>query len=332
MNTRRKMFIALAAGALAVPFTALGQQKQRVYRVGILSSGSLSSGSQTFIGHLIEAFLQGLRELGYVEGTNVLIERRFAEGHLDRLPALAADLVQQKVDVIFVAGSFPAQPAKQATRTIPIVFSNVHDPVGMGLVASLARPGGNMTGTSNIASELSAKRLELLKEAYPNISRVAVIVPSDAFAAVQFAEVQGAAKVLRIEALSVEVRDRDDFERAATLLRQWRADSIFVVQSPTNLYKRKLLAEFAAKMRLPSVGGAREFADAGHILSYGANLELLYQQAATYVDKILKGAKPSELPVEQPTKFELVINMKAAKALGLTIPHSVLLRADKVIE
>ena len=327
IHRRRILLIAIGAGALAAPFTALAQQKQRIYRIGILASG----GSK-LVGHLVEAFIQGLRELGYVEGKNLLIDRRFGENNLERLRALAADLVRRRVDIILVAGTIAAQPAKQATSTIPIVFCNVHDPVGMGLVANLARPGGNMTGISNLAPELSAKRLELLKEAFPKTSRVAVIVSSEAATAIQFAEVQVAAKALGVETIPVEMQRRDDFERAITRLREWRVNALFVIQTPTHFQNRKLLAEIAAKMRVPSVSSSEEFAEVGHVISYGPHLQTLYRHAASFVDKILKGAKPAELPVEQPTTFELVINVKAAKALGLTIPQSILLRADRVIE
>ena len=302
---------ALLIGLVVAPLTVLAQERQRVYRVAILSSSS-----QTLVGHLMEAFMHGLRELGYVEGKNLLIERRFAGGNLDRLPALAAELAKHRVDLIFVAGTIAAEPARQATSTMPIVFANVHDPVGLGLVESLARPGVNMTGTSSLAPELSGKRLELLKEAFPRISRVAVIISCDASTAVQFAEIQRGAEVLGVRVLSVEVQNRDDFERVLALLREWPADSMFVVQTPTNFYNRRLLAELAAKMRLPSVSSSEEFAEAGHIISYGANLKALYRRAASYVDKILKGAKPGDLPVEQPTTFELVINLRRAKTLA----------------
>ena len=327
MISRRKLLGALGVSALAAPFATRAQPKQRVYRLGILSSGS-----PKFVGHLIEAFLQGLRDLGYAEGRNILIERRFAEGNFDRLPALAADLVRQEVDVIFVAGTLAAQPARQATGNIPIVFANVQDAVGLGLVASLARPGGNLTGTSNVGPELSAKRLALLKETVPSASRVAVLVSRDASAAVQFAVVQRASRVLGLETLWVDVGNRGDLERAIALIRQWRADSMFVVQGPTTFYMQEPIAELAATLHLPSVCGTREFAEAGHLMSYGAHLEAIYRHTATYVDKILKGAKPSELPVEQPTRYELVINMRVAKALGLRVPREILLRADKVIE
>ena len=327
MMKRRKLLIALGAGALAASLASFAQQQQKVYRVGILGTGTAASFSSYY-----EAFSQGLGELGYVEGKNISIERRFADGNPDRLPALAAELVQQKVDVIFASNTSSVQAARQVTGTIPIVFAVVGNPIGAGFVASLARPGGNITGASGIQWELSAKRLQILKEAFPNVSRVAVVVSSEPVVATQFAEVQRAAKILGMEVMSIEVRRRDDFEQGFTLLRKWRADSIYVAESPTNAFNSKLLAEFAAKIRLPAAYASKQYVEAGGLMSYGANYEALYRRAATYVDKILKGAKPADLPVELPTKFELVINMKTAKALGIKIPDAIRLRADEVIE
>ena len=333
MITRRRLVLALGAGALASPLASFAQQ-QKVYRVGMVTSDDPATS-----GHLAGAFTQGLRELGYIEGKNILIDRRFAEGNLDRLPALAANLVQQKVEVMFAPDGESARAAKQATGTIPIVFASVSDPIGSGFVASLPRPGGNITGISNFAQELSAKRLELLKEAFPKISRAAVFVSSESIAAVQFAEVQRAAKALGMEVLSVKAQLRDDIEQGFAQLRtwhaelrKWRANSMYFLETTNNYYNRWLLAEFAAKMRLPAIFGSKDYVKAGGLMSYGVSYESNYRRAATYVDKILKGAKPGDIPVEQPTRFELVINMKTAKALGIKIPNSILLRADTVIE
>ena len=334
MITRRRLVLAIGAGVLAAPFAAIAQQQQRIYRIGMVTSNDRLTSA-----HLTEAFTQGLRELGYIEGKNILIDRRFSEGNLDHLPALAANLVQQKVEVIFAPDGESARAAKQATGTIPIVFASVSDPIGSGFIASLARPGGNITGISNFAQELSAKRLELLKEAFPKIKRAAVFVSSEPIAAVQFAEVQRAAKALGMEVLAVKVQLRYDIEQGFAQLRtwhaelrKWRADSMYFLETTNNYYNRKLLAEFVAKMRLPAIFGSKDYAEAGGLMSYGVSYESNYRRAATYIDKILKGAKPSDIPVEQPTKFELVINRKTAKALRLTIPQQFRLRADKVIE
>ena len=329
-STRRAFLLAAAAWpVLAVPLASFAQQ-QKVYRVGMLSTAST-----TTAGHMFDAFIQGLRELGYVEGKNILIERRFAEGNVDRLPALAAELVQQKVDVIFASNTPTTKAAKQMTGTIPIVFVNVTDPVGSGFVASFARPASNITGISNFNIELSAKRLQLLKEAFPKISRVAVFASSDSRESATFAQVaeaERAAKALRIEVLLTDLQRRDDLERELALVRKWRADSLYFVDAPKNFFNRKLLVEFASKTRLAAVCPAKEYVEAGGLMSYGASFEAQYRRAATFVDKILKGAKPGDIPVEQPTKFELVINMKTAKALGIKFPNSILVRADNVIE
>ena len=324
MKTRRQLLVALGAGALAAPFQSLAQQQQKVRRVGSLNSGAPNE--------LTEAFTLAHRELGYVEGKNVLIERRFAEGRLDRLPALAADLRERTVEVIVSGGTPASQAAKEAAGKIPIVFVNASDPVGMGFVASLARPGGNITGISNIGHELTAKRLQLLKEAFPKSSRVAVFVTSDPIVASHAPEIQRAVKALAIEVLSVELLRPDGFEQALALLSKWRADSMYFLETADHFVNRKLLAEFAAKIRLPAIYPARQYAEAGGLMSYGANYEANFRRAAIFVDKILKGAKPADLPVELPTRFELVINMKTAKALGITISKELLFRADRVIE
>ncbi len=312
----------LGCGAMAE-----AQQPGKVPRIGFLVDGSPSSHSTR-----IEAFRQGLFQLGYVEGKNIAIEYRYAEGRFDRVPVLAGELVRLKVDVILTSGP-SATAAKQATGTIPIVFVAVPDPVGGGLVDSLARPGGNITGLTNINVELAGKRLELLKETFPRVSRVAVIRdPNSSTAALSWRELEVAAKVLGVQLQSLEVRAPDDFAGAFRSATRKSANALIVLSSPLIVDQRKRIADLALKNRLPSMFASSEYTDAGGLMSYGPNIPEQYHRAATYVDKILKGTKPADLPVEQPMKFELVINLKAAKQIGLTIPQSVLFRADKVIK
>jgi len=287
--------------------------------------------------HLQESFRQGLRDLGYIQGRNIVIEIRDAEGKPERLPALAAELVALKVDVIVTGGGTPpALAAKQATKTIPIVFSSAPDPVTDRLVTSLARPGGNVTGSSNLNPELVGKCLEQLTQAVPRISLVAVLWQSGFMdertdrEMLKAADV--AARALRVRLQVVEARVPGDIDRAFSKMTGERADALTVLPSAMLFTERRRLVDLAAKHRLPAVYVQREFVDAGGLMSYGPNLADLFRRAATYVDKILKGAKPADLPVEQPTKFELVINLKAAKALGLTIPQSLLGRADEVMQ
>jgi putative ABC transport system substrate-binding protein len=321
----------LAAGALlASPLVAEAQQAPRIARIGFLGDRSGNSP------HLREVFLQGLRDRGYFEGRNVVIEYRFSERKLEQFPALAAELVSLKVDVI-VAGNKPlALSAKQATRTIPIVFAASIDPVTDGLVTSLARPGGNVTGLSMLAPELVGKRLEQLKQAIPGISRVAVLwhsgVLSDRTGKDMLKGAEVAARALGVRPQFVKVQGPEDFDRAFSEMTRARAGALTVLPSNMFLNERSRLVDLAAKNRLPAVYGVREFVDVGGLMAYGPDLADMFRRAATYVDKILKGAKPADLPVEQPTKFELVINLKTAKALGLTIPQSLLQRADEVIE
>jgi len=329
--TTRRAFIGTLTGAfLAGPLTAEAQQAAKVARIGYLTINVAAAP------HLPEAFRQGLRDLGYVEGRNVVIEYRDAEGKVERLPALAAELVALKVDVILVPGTLPALAAKQATRTLPIVFANVGDAVTSGLVESLARPGGNVTGLSILAPELVGKGLELLKQAVPGVSRVAVLwtpggVPERTGKdMLKEAEVAGRALGVRVQ--FVEARGPADIDRAFSDITRARAGALTVLGSAMFFNERRRLVDLAAKNRLPAVYPWREFVDAGGLMSYGPNFADLYRRAATYVDRILKGAKPGDLPVEQPTKFELVINLKTAKALGLTIPQSLLQRADEVIQ
>jgi putative ABC transport system substrate-binding protein len=287
---------------------------------------------------LVEAFHQGLRELGWVEGQNIAMESRYAEGRYERLPALAAELVRLKPDVIVAGITAAALAAKNVTRTIPIVVGVSLDPVGSGLVASLARPGGNVTGLSLMGVEITAKQMELLKEAVPKVSRVAVLrypgAPPSTHPThpAMVKEAERAARLLGIQLQVLAARGPEDFDSAFSAMARERAEALLVLPDAMFTLQRTRLAELAAKHRLPAMYGLKEHAEAGGLIAYGADLRYNYRRAAAYVDKILKGAKPADLPVEQPMKFELVINMKTAKALGLTIPPSVLVRADHVIE
>jgi putative ABC transport system substrate-binding protein len=298
--------------------------------------GYLSSSDPATESARSEGIRLALRQLGYIEGQNIAIEYRYAEGKLDRLPELAAELVRLKVDIIVAAGgSGSTQAAKNATKTIPIVMgSSPNDPVEAGLVESLARPGGNVTGITNLSGELGGKRLELLKEAVPRVSRVAVLHdPASRGSVFELKEVlPGAARALGLTIQPWEVRGADGFERVFAALSKERPDGLYVPAGPLTRDNRKRIAAFALKSRLPSVYSTREAVDAGGLMYYGADLADIYRRAATYVDRILKGAKPADLPVERPTKFELVFNLKTAKHIGVTIPQSLLYRADKVIK
>jgi putative ABC transport system substrate-binding protein len=313
----------------AAPLTAGSQPGGKVYRIGFITTGSPKETQ-----HLLKALDEGLRERGYVDGRNIVFERRFAEGRQERLPALAVDLVRLKVDVI-VTGSNPVITAvKQATSTIPVVMAVSRDPVGSGFVASLARPGGNITGFSNDpGADIQAKNMELLKEAVPRMARVAYLwnpVPPGADAYRRVAET--AARNVRATWQSVEVRQSNELEGAFAAMVRERADAVLVAQDPVFISARTQIVLLAARHRLPAIYGNREYAEAGGLMSYGPNIADQFRGAAAYIDKILKGAKPGDLAVEQPTKFELVLNLKAANALGLAIPRSLLLRADQVIE
>ncbi len=318
----------LCAVLLAFAVIAEAQQPARIPRIGILVAASAS-----FNLPRVEAFRQRLRELGYVEGKNIVIEYRYAEGKLDRLPDLVAELVQLKVDVIVTAGGTATLAAKKAGVTMPIVFGNVGDPVGTGIVSSLARPGGNITGLSMMAPDLDGKRLELLKEAFPKIARVAFLwVPVDSRGNLALTEMEAAAKALGLKLQSLEVRVLEDFDGAFARAKRDGAQALITFPSAlVNTAQRQLL-DFAAKNRLPAMYPYSEFVEAGGLMSYAPNIADLFRRAATFVDKILKGAKPADLAVEQPTKFEFVINLKAAKQIGLTIPPKVLAQADKVIK
>jgi putative tryptophan/tyrosine transport system substrate-binding protein len=322
----RKTFasVALCALLLALSFPARAQQPKKVPRIGYLGGASPSADAAR-----VEAFRQGLRELAYVEGKNIVIEYRYAEGKLDRLPALAAELVRLTVDIIVSAGPQSTRAAKEATNTIPIVMTNEGDPVGTGFVASLAQPGGNITGLSTLAPELSGKRLELLKEIVPKLSRVAVLGdPNNPGTAQSLRETELAAGAFGVKLQYLDVSDPKDIATAFQAATKGRAEAVLVLQSAVLASQRTQII----KSRLPAIYDRREFVDDGGLMSYGTNLADLARRAATYVDKILKGAKPADLPVEQPTKYELVINLKAAKQIGLTIPPNVLGRADKVIK
>jgi putative ABC transport system substrate-binding protein len=327
---RREFIGTLAGGLVAAPLAAEAQQAAKVARIGYLANNLAASP------HLPEAFRQGLRDLGYVEGRSVVIEYREAEGKFERLPALAAELVALKVDVIVAAVILAALAAKQATRTIPIVFAAVADAVGSGLVTSLARPGGNVTGLSALGPALVGKCLELLKQAVPGVSRVAVLwqprAQGERTERDMLKEAEVAARALGVRLQFVEARGPEDFDRAFSEMTRARAAALNVLPSSMFFGERRRLVDLAAKNQLPAVYLSREFVDAGGLMAYGPNVADLYRRAATYVDKILKGTKPADLPVEQPTKFELVINLKTAKTLGLTIPPSLLGRADQVIQ
>jgi len=313
---------------LALPFPARAQQPTKIPRIGYLSGTSPSTSSARR-----EAFRQGLRELGYVEGKNIIIEWRYAEGKLDRLPALAAELLRLKVDIIISAGLGPTRAAKEATNTIPIVMTNEGDPVGTGIVASLARPGGNITGLSTLAPELSGKRLELLKEIIPKLSRVAVFRTSTQPGNAQMLrEVELAAKAFGVQLQYLDVLSPKDIETAFRAAIKGRAEAVLMMAAGVVVgSQRAQIADLAIKSRLPVMYSSQAFVEGGGLMTYGVNQTDLDRRAATYVDKILKGRTPADLPVEQPMKFEFIINLQAAKKIGLTFPPNVLVRADRVI-
>jgi putative ABC transport system substrate-binding protein len=323
MNNKKVICLALGAVLLALSLSAEAQQAGKVHRIGYLFTGMLPPNE----------FLQGLRNLGYVEGQNIIVEYRGAEGKEDRLPTLAADLVRLKVDVIVAPSRVAAQVAKQATTTIPIVYMGGADPVAAGLVASIARPGGNITGILELSRELTAKRLELLKEAFPKISRVAVLAraPNPGTAA-WLEEMKVVAPSLGLKLQPLEVQGPADFDVAFKSATKGQADALIELPNPLFHANRKRIVEFANQKRLPAIFHSRDFVDAGGLMFYGENDADTLRRLVSYVDKILKGAKPADLPVEQPTKFELIINLKAAKQIGLTIPPNVLARADRVIK
>ena len=325
--TRVALIVTIALAILALPLAAGAQQAGKVRRIGFLGSDPAGASS------LIEAFRQGLRDLGWVEGQNIIIEYRWTQGKVDRLPELIADLIRVKVDLIFAPNSTSVEPARRATSTIPIVFAAHADPVGLGHVSSLARPGGNITGLSQLLTELSAKELELLKETVPGVSRVAVLRnPTTPSHTPALKAVEDAARTLGLQLQVLEAGNPDEFKPAFTAMTRNRAGALLVLASPLYFVQRARLVELALKHRLPAMFGARENVEAGGLMSYAPDLRDLFRRSAIYVDKILKGTKPADLPVEQASKYELVINLKTAKALGLTLPQSVLIRADHDIQ
>jgi putative ABC transport system substrate-binding protein len=318
----------LSAMLSALSYAASAQQRGKAPRIGVLVASSPRANT------LVEPFRQGLRELGYVERKNVVLEYRYAEGKLDRLPELAAQLVSVEVNVIVTQSPPAIRAAHRATKTIPIVMVGGGDPVEQGFVKSLARPGGNLTGLSSMSLELAGKRLEILKEAFPRISRVAVFWSgvSGGASVRQLKDVEAAAPAFGIQIQPVEVARPDDFDNAFSTVSKERADALFIIRSPFFRPYLNRVTDFAEKSRLPTMYDDSDFVEAGGLMSYGASLADMSRRAAYYVDKILKGTKPADLPVEQPTKFELVINLKTAKQIGLTIPPNVLVRADRVIK
>ncbi len=323
------IILPLALGILAAPPAPDAQQAPSIAKIGVLFASNPAPAA-----HNREAFVQGLREHGYADGKNIVLELRYGEARAERISELARDLVSLKVDVIVTATDPAIAAVKQQTQTIPIVMAVSTDPVGTGFVASLARPGGNVTGLSTVSPELSGKRLELLREAVPGTSRVAFLWNPDVRGAVlDYKETEAAARSLRLQLQSVEVPRAEDLDRAFSAVTNQRAQALIVPGlNPVVFANRRQIVSFAQRNRLPSMYAQKEFVDAGGLMSYGPSTTDMFRRAATYVDKILKGAKPADLPVEQPTRFELVVNLKTAKALGLTIPPSIMVRADQLIQ
>jgi len=321
--------LALCAVLFALCSSVDAQQPKKIAKIGVLSPSTPAAAA-----HLFEAFRRGLQELGYVEGKTFVLEFRYGEARAERLPELARELVGLKVDVIVTGTDVAIAAVKRETQTIPIVMANSSDPVGTGFVASLARPGGNITGLSSISLELSGKRLELLREVVPGLSRVAFLWNPDVRGnLLDYNETEGAAGSLRLQLQSVEVVRAEDLDRAFSAVTKDRAQALIMpAANPVGFTARGQIASFAQKNRVPSIYAQREYVDAGGLMSYGPNTPDMFRRAATYVDKILKGTKPADLPVERPRKFELVINLKTAKQIGLTIPPNVLARAEKVIK
>ena len=327
---KRREFIALLGAAIAWPLEARAQQAGRVPKIGYLSPVSAKSGFML----RDEMFRQGLRELGYVDGSNIVIEYRFADGQFDRLPALAGELVQLNVDVIVSAVTQASLAARDATKTIPIVIAGVSDPVGSGLIENLARPGGNITGTSSQTSEVVGKSLEFLKEVIPGVMRVAALwnQSNAVFQTQMLKEAETAAAALRIQLKVFGGRNADELDGAFTAITHEHADALLVLADPFLISRQKSIVDFALKQRLPAIYATKEHAAVGGLMTYGPNIEGQFLRAAAYVDRILKGAKPADLPVEQPTQFELVINLKTAKALNLDVPPELMASADEIIE
>ncbi len=331
MNQRRNLLIAFGASALAAPLRSLAQQPAaKIPVIGYMSPVVPQNNSDS----RLEAFRQGLRDLGYVEGQNVRLVVRWGEGKLERMPALAAELVRLKVDVLLAATSPSVLAARQATRTIPIVMPVSSDPVGDGIVASLARPGGNITGLSLMAPELGAKRLQLLKEVLPKRSHAVAVLWNPAYKGMnaRYQEAKLAGPAVGIDVRSLEVRDSREMEAAFDAVSRNPPDGLLLLADPLTLSLRVRIVEFAREKGLPAIFETRDFVEAGGLMSYGPNVSEMYRRAAYYVDRILKGAKPGDLPIEQPAKIELLVNLKTARALGITIPKSILVNADQVIE
>ena len=326
---RDVLHAALCALLLALCVSALAQQPRKVARIGFLGSATAAG-----YRHNTDAFLQGLRELGYVEGQNVVIEYRWADGNFERLPELAAELVRLKLDVIVTAVTQASLAAKNATATIPIVVIAVGNPVEAGLIASLARPGANITGTSAMSDELVGKQLELLKETFPNVSRFAALwnPANPVFQKQQLGAVEASARTLNVKLQKLEARDPVEIERAFTAMSKEGTKALVLLDDPVFVTHRKQIADLALKYRVSVAAGVKEFAETGVLMSYGVNFGDLYRRTATYVDKILKGAKPADLPVERPVKFDFVINLSTAKQIDVTVPQSILFRADSVIK
>jgi putative ABC transport system substrate-binding protein len=327
VNKRRKLIIALGASALTTPFASFAQQKGKVWRIGVLLE------SESYV-ERIKIFKGGMRELGYLEGKDYSIEVRSSQGDIARLPALAAELIALKVDLILTGGTPPAVAARKATREIPILFASAGDPVGSGLVATLSRPGGNVTGLANgVASELITKRLDLLRQMLPDMRRVGFLHnPDNTANAAGLKQFEAGCGKLQITSIRAPVRTAQEIPAAFDALKRDKAQGLIVAQAGPYSEWRNSIVEQAAKHRLPTIYPGGAFAETGGLISYASNVDDLWRRAATYADKIFKGAKPGDLPIEQPTKFELVINLKTAKALGFEIPGSVLVQATKVIE
>jgi putative ABC transport system substrate-binding protein len=317
----RRAFVAGAVGILATPLAGEAQRAGRMFRIGLLGAGSR------------EPMRQGLSEVGYVEGLNLAIEWRDSEGKTERFDDFAAELVRLKVDLIVATNPAATLAARKSTASIPIVMVNTPDPVQLGLVVSLGRPGGNVTGTTTLSADLSTKQLELLKEAIPRAVRIAALwVPSNPWHPLALKGAETAARSLAVQLQTVGVRGPEELDSAFAAMTKERAEAVLVLADPMTFFHRARLADLAAKRRLPTMNGVRGYTDAGGLMSYWAHQADLYRRVASYVDRILKGAKPGDLPIEQPTRFELVINLKTAKALGLTIPPAVLARADEIIQ
>ena len=323
---KRREFITLLGGATAWPLVARAQG--RIPRVGFM--GNSTAALEV---NLVNSFREGLRELGYEEGRNIAIEYRWADGRYERFAALVAELIAAKVDVIVTAGTPAALAVKKATSTVPLVMVAVGDPVGTGLVPSLARPDGNLTGLSSVAPDLEGKRLELLREIVPSVSRIAVFINSvNPFHATSMRQAQSAGKTLGVKVQQYDIRKSEDLDGAFAAIRKERPDALLILADRVFLHNRERIVDFTEEQRLPNVSAYKEVVEAGGLMSYGPSYEDMHKRAAIYVNKILKGAKPGNLPIEQPTKFTLVVNLKAAKALGISMPPAVLSRADDVIE